>query len=233
MDGSFFDSNGMGSDARERCIRDAKGLGKDDYDQTSFNKDSKNRNEAFECLVQRGYDASGEYVMSTSQAGAIDAKSGTRHRISNRTWLAMLSVGVALLGFSSYSAMGAAAQSVPESTAGLKIDTTYKPTPCYIKSQKGDSLAMHYDGRLDSGKEFDSSRKRGQPFVFTLGKGMVIKGWDNGLLDMCPGEKRTLTIPPELGYGSRGVGPIPGGATLVFDVELLDIKNRKPGKEEL
>jgi hypothetical protein len=141
-----------------------------------------------------------------------------------------------------------------------------------------------------NGQQFDSSRKRGRPFEFTVGAGQVIQGWDLGLLDMCPGEKRksperaggrcgrsrkrvwltgwplllagTLTIPAELGYGSRGAGGlIPGGATLIFETELLDIvrppsalrvppvfrwrtadltvcarpvqKNRKPGKDEL
>ena len=101
---------------------------------------------------------------------------------------------------------------------------------CSRKSKAGDTLSMHYDGKLIDGKEFDSSRKRGRPFKFTLGKGQVIKGWDQGLLDMCEGDKRTLTIPPHLGYGDRGAGGvIPGGATLVFDVELLEIVN----KEEL
>mmetsp|Transcript_11919 Transcript_11919/g.43611 ORF Transcript_11919/g.43611 Transcript_11919/m.43611 type:complete len:136 (-) Transcript_11919:184-591(-) len=114
------------------------------------------------------------------------------------------------------------------STAGaieeLKVETTHKPADCSKKSAKGDKLSMHYDGRLESGKEFDSSRKRGRPFEFTLGAGQVIKGWDNGLEGMCIGEKRTLTIPPNLGYGDRGAGGvIPGGATLVFEVELLGI----------
>ena len=93
---------------------------------------------------------------------------------------------------------------------------------------------MHYTGtlRVDDSK-FDSSRDRDSPFEFTLGSGQVIKGWDQGLMDMCIGEVRKLTIPSDLGYGDRGSPPkIPGGATLVFDVELLDIKNRKP-KEDL
>ncbi|GAA5903050.1 hypothetical protein JCM8208_000440 [Rhodotorula glutinis] len=91
-------------------------------------------------------------------------------RVSNRVWGAMLSVGVLLLGTTSYlGATGAAASSAsPADLADLKIDVTHKPTPCIFKSRKGDKLSMHYDGRLAAdGKEFDSSRKRGQPFDFT------------------------------------------------------------------
>ncbi|KAI8098020.1 uncharacterized protein B0P05DRAFT_523011 [Gilbertella persicaria] len=100
---------------------------------------------------------------------------------------------------------------------------------CKIKSNNGDELSMHYTGTLfDTGDKFDSSLDRNQPFVFTLGQGQVIKGWDQGLLNMCIGEKRKLVIPPSFGYGDRGAGNvIPGGATLVFEVELLDIKKGK------
>ena len=96
---------------------------------------------------------------------------------------------------------------------------------CERKSQHGDELKMHYRGRLASnGVEFDSSFKRNTPFKFRFGAGEVIRGWDEGLQDMCPRDKRVLTIPPSYGYGSRGVGGvIPGGATLIFDVELVDI----------
>ncbi len=92
------------------------------------------------------------------------------------------------------------------------------------KTKNGDTIAVHYTGRLTDGTKFDSSLDRNEPFKFTLGKGMVIEGWDKGLLDMKIGEKRVLTIPSEMGYGSRGAGEIiPPDATLVFDVELISI----------
>ncbi|KAH8285516.1 hypothetical protein KR054_010315 [Drosophila jambulina] len=137
------------------------------------------------------------------------------------------------------------------SAEDLKVDVISLPEGCEQKSKSGDSLTMHYTGTLlADGKKFDSSFDRDQPFTFQLGAGQVIKGWDQGLLDMCVGkcstpfleqgfkfnlifviqfslgEKRKLTIPPQLGYGDQGAGNvIPPKATLVFEVELINIGN--------
>ena len=93
----------------------------------------------------------------------------------------------------------------------------------------GQQVSVHYTGWLlfggEKGKKFDSSKDRGDPFSFGLGGGQVIKGWDEGVQGMKVGGTRTLTIPPELGYGARGAGGvIPPNATLIFEVELLDVK---------
>ena len=87
----------------------------------------------------------------------------------------------------------------------------------------GTKVSVNYKGTLENGDEFDSSYGRG-PFEFSLGAGMVIKGWDEGVAGMKVGGKRKLIIPPELGYGSRGIGPIPPNSILNFEVELLDVK---------
>ena len=92
-------------------------------------------------------------------------------------------------------------------------------------AQNGNKVSVHYTGWLENGTKFDSSLDRGQPFEFTLGAGQVIQGWDLGIVGMKVGEKKKLTIPPELGYGTTGTpgGPIPPNATLIFEVELLKI----------
>jgi len=92
------------------------------------------------------------------------------------------------------------------------------------RPKAGESVSVHYTGWLKSGEKFDSSHDRGQPIVFPIGKGRVIKGWDEGVATMKVGGKRKLIIPAHLGYGDRGAGGvIPPGATLIFEVELVAV----------
>ena len=117
--------------------------------------------------------------------------------------------------------------SMTQTPSGLQYEDTQVgdgATP-----SRGQSCVMHYTGWLwvngAKGAKFDSSVDRGKPFVFPIGQGRVIKGWDEGVATMRIGGKRTLLIPPELGYGARGAGAaIPPGATLLFEVELLAIR---------
>jgi peptidylprolyl isomerase len=112
-------------------------------------------------------------------------------------------------------------------SSGLQIDDTQIGTGATPRT--GQICVMHYTGWLyengAKGKKFDSSLDRGQPFEFRIGQGQVIRGWDEGVATMKVGGKRTLIIPPELGYGARGAGGvIPPNATLLFEVELLGVK---------
>jgi hypothetical protein len=115
-----------------------------------------------------------------------------------------------------------------DTSNGLEVEVT-TPASCTRKTQKGDTIQVNYRGTLESdGTEFDSSYGfLREPFKFVLGAHQVIKGWDQGLLDMCIGEGRKLIIPPVLGYGDRGMGKIPAGSTLVFETELMGIDGVK------
>jgi len=126
------------------------------------------------------------------------------------------------------------------STSKIKLNETYTSESGlqYVYTEKGDGIqanagdkvSVHYTGKLTNDTVFDSSVKRGKPFEFSLGQGQVIKGWDEGIALMKVGDKMTLIIPPELGYGEKDMGVIPSNSTLVFDVELINVK---PGVKPL
>ena len=120
------------------------------------------------------------------------------------------------------TAASTATTDAAKAEADLKIENLKEGTGA--QAVNGKQVSVHYTGTLTDGKKFDSSLDRGQPFKFVLGAGQVIRGWDLGVAGMKVGGKRKLTIPPQLGYGERGAGGvIPPNATLIFEVELLEV----------
>ena len=134
--------------------------------------------------------------------------------------------------------LSAVAKGEDDATPRLGVDVYDGPKECEDGDlvMAGKFLKMHYTGTIDQnsatgekGKQFDSSRDRGETFDVQIGVGQVIPGWDKGLIGLCKGAKANLSIPPEMGYGDQGAGPdIPGGATLHFDVEVVDISEDPP-----
>jgi FKBP-type peptidyl-prolyl cis-trans isomerase len=150
-----------------------------------------------------------------------------------KSWMALVFLGVMFSAQSPAQTMKA--QAVPNTKAPTKVTGDGVKTDDGLQywdikvgtgdvAKAGDHVKVHYTGWLTTGKKFDSSVDAHQPFDFTLGKGDVIKGWDEGVAGMKVGGKRQLRIPPELGYGAAGSpGAIPPNATLIFDVQLLAI----------
>ncbi len=148
----------------------------------------------------------------------------------SRSFLLILPASLCLAGCTSLTQPPSPEQYGPAASAGSGSEPTELQSVVMQQgngaaAKSGDTVSVHYVGTLTDGKKFDSSRDRGQPFTFTLGKGMVIKGWDQGVVGMKVGEKRKLTIPGPLAYGAAGHPPvIPPNATLVFEIEMMSIK---------
>lgn len=151
-------------------------------------------------------------------------------------WIAVV-VAIVVVGFFAFggSLFNVYRSAQPQSTTfnNQTGSTINMPEPGFIvqdlvegsgeEAKAGDRVRVHYVGALPSGEVFDSSLVREEPFEFIIGAGMVIEGWDKGIAGMKIGSRRRLVIPPELGYGSQPIGPIPANSTLIFEVELIQI----------
>ena len=157
-----------------------------------------------------------------SQDPAKGRGATTQGSSKSNVWsIVVLCVALAIMGVVLWRYFSATGSEITTGS-GLKyvdevVGTGESPSP-------GRIVRVHYTGRLENGTKFDSSVDRGQPFEFPIGVGAVIKGWDEGVMTMKVGGKRKLIVPPDLGYGADGVGPIPPNSTLIFEVELLGVR---------
>jgi len=159
---------------------------------------------------------------SQAPAKGRGATTPTEGSSKSNVWsIVILCIALAIIGATLWRYFSAAGSEITTGS-GLKyvdevVGTGEIPSP-------GKTVRVHYTGRLENGTKFDSSVDRGQPFDFTIGVGQVIKGWDEGVMTMKVGGKRKLIVPPNLGYGAFGAGPIPPNSTLIFEVELLGVR---------
>ena len=195
-----------------------------------------------------------ERIGSTTTDARTAEQSGCHSRPCGRASRAALLLTSALLAGTALAAAGCAGgeesgQAGPRVARGyaeeLGVDLdamTRRPDGLYVQDLKegtgarvdsGDVVVVHYTGWLPNGTKFDSSHDRGRPLTdLAIGYGRVIDGWDRGLVGMRAGGHRRLVIPPELGYGATRNGPIPANSTLVFDVEVLEVENRTPERDD-
>lgn len=153
----------------------------------------------------------------------------------DKNFIFAIFVGVAILGVVAFFAFGFYQGSPIQKSTETTTQTTQSPQATELKIEdtqvgngaevkSGDTISIHYKGTLTDGTVFDSSYDRGEPFETQIGVGQVIEGWDKGVVGMKVGGKRKLTIPPAMGYGEQATGKIPPNSTLIFEVELLEIK---------
>lgn len=154
----------------------------------------------------------------TSPARSTQAPASSKINTSLIALIAVGAIAALIIGYFIINSVSG----VTTTPTGLKYQDEVVgtgPSP-----QAGKTVKVHYTGRLENGTKFDSSLDRNQPFTFQIGRGQVIKGWDEGVMSMKVGGKRQLIIPPDLGYGGRSQGTIPPNSTLIFDVELLEVQ---------
>jgi len=154
--------------------------------------------------------------------GRLQSMGKTVALVDTSTQLGTVAVAGSQAPDATASSLEAASTATQTTSDGLMIDDVVLGAGEAVKT--GDTVTVHYVGTFQNGQQFDSSYDREQPFSFTVGKGQVIKGWDEGLVGMQVGGKRVLVVPSDLAYGAAGGGPIPPNTTLVFTIELLSIK---------
>ncbi|XP_001376648.4 peptidyl-prolyl cis-trans isomerase FKBP9 [Monodelphis domestica] len=191
-------------------------------DGTVFDS-SYSRNRTFDTYIGQGY------VIAGMDEGLLGVCVGERRRITIPPHLGYGEEGRGNIPGSAVLVFDIHIIDFHNPSDSVNITSRYRPTNCSVLSKKGDYLKYHYNASLLDGTRLDSTLNLGKTYNIVLGSGQVVLGMDMGLRDMCVGEKRTVVIPPHLGYGEAGVaGEVPGSAVLVFDIELLDLVSGLP-----